>query len=111
MDDNYQRFRKDELILRDELAIDRTLLANERTLLAYLRGGLTLLLVGVTFIHFSNQGWFMALGVLCLPAGAAVLAFGTWRYRKMDRSIRILRERDTATPALAPDAASREPRP
>jgi len=111
MDDNYQRFRQDELILRDELAIDRTLLANERTLLAYLRGGVTLLLAGITFIHFSHQVWFTILGVLCLPAGGVVLAFGAWRYRKMDRSIRILRERDAVPPSPAPDTASGEQQP
>lgn len=32
-DSPYFRFCNDELILRDELAVDRTLLANERTLL------------------------------------------------------------------------------
>ena len=40
----YSKFSDDDLILRDELAIDRTLLANERTLLAYLRSGVALAL-------------------------------------------------------------------
>jgi len=44
----YERFGNGDLILRDELAIDRTLLANERTFLAYLRAGVTLMLAGVT---------------------------------------------------------------
>jgi putative membrane protein len=91
MDSVYDRFRQDELILRDELAIDRTLLANERTLLAYLRGGVSLLLAGVTFIHFSQHGWFTVLGILCLPAGAWVTALGVTRYTRMDRAIRVLR--------------------
>lgn len=38
-DSPYSKFDTDDLILRDQLAIDRTLLANERTLLAYLRSG------------------------------------------------------------------------
>jgi len=42
----YDRFRRDELILRDVLAIDRTILSNERTVLAYLRSALTLFIVG-----------------------------------------------------------------
>ena len=32
-----QKAFRDEMILRDHLALDRTVLANERTLLAYLR--------------------------------------------------------------------------
>lgn len=100
MDNLYQRFKDDELILRDELAIDRTLLANERTLLAYLRGGISLLLAGVTFIHFSHQGWFTLLGVFCLPVGAAVVLLGVHRYRKIDRAIGILRNRKPPAPEV-----------
>ncbi|HEX9972048.1 MAG TPA: DUF202 domain-containing protein, partial [bacterium] len=33
----YQEFSESDLILRDRLALDRTVLANERTLLAYVR--------------------------------------------------------------------------
>ena len=33
----YTQFKKEELILRDYLAADRTALANERTLMAYIR--------------------------------------------------------------------------
>ena len=55
-DSPYERFDSDDLILRDELAIDRTLLANERTLLAYLRSGVALLIAGVSIIHFSQEG-------------------------------------------------------
>lgn len=36
-DKRVYKFNKDEMILRDFLAVDRTLLANERTLLAYIR--------------------------------------------------------------------------
>ncbi len=38
-DKRVYKFNKDEMILRDFLAVDRTLLANERTLLAYIRTG------------------------------------------------------------------------
>jgi len=95
METPYQRFKDDELILRDELAVDRTLLANERTLLSYLRGGIALMLAGGTFIHFAETGWYTALGVLCLPAGLAVILVGAHRFRTMHRAIRSLR---SATP-------------
>jgi len=65
----YSRFCNNDLILRDELAVDRTLLANERTLLAYLRSGAALLIAGVSIMHFSTQNWFWAIGIACIPAG------------------------------------------
>ncbi len=88
----YKRFQHKELILRDELAIDRTLLANERTILAYLRGALTLFIVGVTFLHFFDTGMLPYIGVFCILLGLAVGILGVLRYRKMDQSIRTLRE-------------------
>jgi putative membrane protein len=91
-DTPYSRFGQDDLILRDELAIDRTLLANERTLLAYLRSGVALLIAGVTIIHFSLQGWFLTVGIACIPVGIAAGLIGVARYRKMNRSIVRLRK-------------------
>jgi putative membrane protein len=93
VDTPYQRFLDEELILRDELAIDRTLLANERTLLAYLRGGVALFLAGVTFIHFSERGWFTVLGIICLPSALAIVGLGWRRFRNMSRAIAIVRDR------------------
>ncbi|NWG05044.1 MAG: DUF202 domain-containing protein [Syntrophaceae bacterium] len=88
----YERFKHKELILRDELAIDRTMLANERTVLAYLRGALTLLIAGITFLNFFDTGMLLYIGILCIPLGLAIGIFGVFRYRKMDKSIRIVRE-------------------
>lgn len=87
----YARFESHELILRDELAIDRTLLANERTFLAYLRAGVALLIAGVSIIHFSQEGWFWAMGIVCLPAGIITGTVGVIRFRKMNRSITLVR--------------------
>ena len=88
----YKRFKPEELTLRDELAIDRTLLANERTLLAYLRSGVALILAGVTFIHFAQEQWFKIIGILCLPAGIAFMLFGGVRYRRMSADIAATRK-------------------
>ena len=87
----YSKFINDELILRDELAIDRTLLANERTLLAYLRSGVALFIAGVSIIHFSQRGWFWAIGIACIPAGAITIAIGMWRYQAMNAAISLVR--------------------
>ncbi len=87
----YARFENTELILRDELAIDRTLLANERTLLAYLRSGVALIIAGVTIIHFSQQGWFFVVGIACIPTGLVTGVAGILRYRTMSRAIGAVR--------------------
>ncbi|MDA0660715.1 MAG: DUF202 domain-containing protein [Planctomycetota bacterium] len=100
MTNPYQRFEREELILRDELAIDRTRLANERTLLAYLRSGVALILAGVTFIHFAQDRWFRMVGVLCLPAGGIVMLVGVARYRTMNSKITVARRQ--LTPATTP---------
>ncbi len=95
----YSKFDGTELILRDELAIDRTLLANERTLLAYLRSGVTLLLAGVTIMHFSQQGWFWAVGIACLPSGIVAGTIGVIRYKRMNKAISLVRSRSVRNEA------------
>ena len=93
MDPVYSRFDQTELILRDELAIDRTLLANERTLLAYLRSGLALVIAGASMIHFSHAGWFLFLGMICFPVGIATGVIGVLRYRRMNQAISVVRRK------------------
>jgi putative membrane protein len=88
----YSRFEKDELILRDELAIDRTLLANERTLLAYLRSAVSLLIAGVSIMHFSQQGWFWLVGMVCIPTGVISGIIGVAHYRTMNQAINHVRK-------------------
>ena len=87
----YERFSGEDLILRDELAIDRTILANERTILSYFRAAVTLVIAGVTFLHFFEKGWLPYLGMLLTPLGLSVGIFGYVRYRRMDNSIRMVR--------------------
>jgi putative membrane protein len=88
----YARFDKTDLILRDELAIDRTILANERTLLAYLRSAVALLIAGVSIMHFSHGGWFFVFGAVCIPGGIVTALIGLLRFRKMYRSISAARK-------------------
>jgi putative membrane protein len=89
----YMRFACGDLILRDELAIDRTLLANERTLLSYLRSGVALLIAGVSIIHYSQDGWFLSVGFFCIPVGVFSGIVGVVRFRKMHKAISIIQRR------------------
>lgn len=84
----YAEVPEDDLTLRDQLALDRTVLANERTLLAYLRTALALLAGGVTLLHFVDAAWAVALGTVSLPLAAAVGAYGMWRFVRVRRRLR-----------------------
>jgi putative membrane protein len=92
MHNPYSQFDPAELILRDQLAIDRTLLANERTLMSYLRSGVALFIAGVSIIHFSHEVWFTVTGFLCLPFGFFTVIFGISRFKKMDKAIAAVRQ-------------------
>jgi len=83
----YMRFEGENLILRDELAIDRTILANERTLLSYLRSGVALIIAGVSIIHYAHELWFRTVGMLCIPVGIIASIIGVLRYRRMHEAI------------------------
>jgi len=88
----FSRFDCSTLILRDELAIERTLLANERTLMAYLRSAVALMIAGVTMMHFSMEGsWFWAAGLACLPFGILTGIVGIIRFSRMNRIISGIR--------------------
>lgn len=76
----YERFENTELILRDQLAIDRTVLANERTLLAYARTSLALIVTGTGAIRFFD-GWSAHItGWGLIAFGVAVFPFGLYRF-------------------------------
>ena len=88
----YERFKKNALILRDELAIDRTILANERTFLSYIRLAITLIIAGVSIVHFAMEKWFETIGFLCVPIGILAGILGWHRYQKMVQEITVVRK-------------------
>ncbi len=87
MNSPYSKFLKDELILRDQLAIDRTILANERTILAYARTSLAIIAVGATLIHFFSDNLIKLFGLFLILFGIAIFIAGFMRYKKMKKSI------------------------
>lgn len=84
---SYSRFAEDEFILRDFLAIDRTILANERTFLSYLRTALTAFISGVTFIRFFDILVIEVIGWIFVPLAFVIVFIGIDRYRKFERRI------------------------
>ena len=77
--------------IRHSLAIDRTILANERTMLSYTRTSLTLLVPGVSFIHFTN-GSLELVGWAFIPCGLFAFIYGYFRFSKKKAVIRKERE-------------------
>ncbi len=94
----YSKFIKEGLILRDYLAVDRTVIANERTFLAYIRTALTLFIAGVSCIQFFDSVAIEIVGWIFVPMGIATFIVGFTRYKKMKGLVRGIKEDDTTTP-------------
>ena len=88
----YTRFHRQELTLRDELAVDRTVLANERTLLAYVRTALGFLILGLTFLHFLEQAYLHVVGYAFMLIGATLLIVGCVRFFQVRMDLTRLRK-------------------
>ncbi len=85
----YSRIKKEEkeLILRDYLAVDRTLLSNETAFLSYIRTSLTMLVAGVTLMHLFDTPSMNLFG-WSLIVGSGIMAWiGTHRYNANQRAL------------------------
>ena len=95
--DTYAKFEPDQLIIRDLLALDRTVLANERTLLSYIRTSLMLAASGFTLVKVLPESTeFIILGYILLPLAACTFAYGYWRFRRTRRALFMLNEKPKA---------------
>jgi putative membrane protein len=94
----YKEFFAKQLILRDYLAIERTILTNEATFLAYVRTGLTIMVVGVTLVKLS-EGYmaFQYIGVFMTLIGLYILVLGFTRTVQMRNKIRAFLRKKTET--------------
>ncbi len=87
----YENFTKQELILRDHLAIDRTVLANESTFLAYIRTSLAVTAAGATLIHFFTEFYIQFIGLALIVLGVFILSWGYRRFKKMEQEIKRIK--------------------
>ena len=79
---------KQNLEIRDTLAIDRTKLANERTFLAYLRTAMALVLAGLTFLKvFAHDPFYIGIGIVFMCVGLSAALFGLYRFLKKKRKV------------------------
>lgn len=78
---------KEDIILRDHLAMERTKLANERTLLSYLRTSLYLLLGGIALLGLKDFQDLKFLGYIALSLSALLIIIGTVRFLQLKEQL------------------------
>lgn len=84
---DYNFDNKEDLILRDYLALERTRLANERTLMAYTRSSLYMLLGGIgvlQLVDFADLQW---IGYLSILLSIVFFVVGLFRFYKLKKRI------------------------
>ncbi len=89
----YENFTKQELILRDHLAIDRTILANESTFLAYIRTSLAVTAAGATLIHFFTEFYIQVIGFSLIVLGILIFLWGYRRFKNMEKDIKRIKRK------------------
>lgn len=73
------------MILRDYLAIDRTILTNETAFMSYVRTSLTLIAAGASLVKFFSTNELMqVLGWMFIGVGGWFALYGYRRYRQVD---------------------------
>lgn len=85
---------KDDIILRDYLALERTKLANERTLLAYSRTSLYMLLGGIAFLQIEGLRRIQWLGYLALGLSVILIFIGLYRFFQIRARLSLYYKRD-----------------
>jgi putative membrane protein len=83
----YEFENKEEIILRDYLALERTRLANERTLLSYIRGAIYLLLGGITFLQLEDFKDKLWIGLVSLILSMVLMLIGIIRFYQLKHSL------------------------
>ena len=96
IDDPYIEFNRDDMILRDWLALDRTVLANKRTFLAYARTSIALMALGIAFIELIEHRFFEISGFMLIAVGMGVFVIGLREFASTNRRLRRLVEKERA---------------
>ncbi len=83
--EDFTKFKKEDLILRDYLAYDRTKLALTRTILGIIRTALGLYASGIGLLILQESRTLIGLGYIVTIVATIVMIAGTaywWRYKK-----------------------------
>jgi putative membrane protein len=90
IEDPYAEFKREEMILRDWLALDRTVLANKRTFLAYGRTAIALIILGMAFVKLINHQWFEIAGFSLIALGIVVFTIGLREFITNNNRFKLL---------------------
>jgi len=93
-DDPYAVFKREEMILRDWLALDRTVLANKRTFLAYGRTAIALVVLGLAFVRLIHHEFFEIAGFVLMSLGIVIFFVGTREYVTTGARLRMLLKKE-----------------
>ena len=99
IDDPYTEFQRDDMILRDWLALDRTVLANKRTFLAYARTAIALAVLGIAFVKLIDHQFFILAGFALIGTGVVVFAVGLREFLENTRRFKRLVAKERALEA------------
>ncbi len=72
------------MILRDFLAVDRTVMANESSFLSYIRTSLTFVVGAMTFFKFFDGTVFHIIGWMFIICAVLLTVHGATRYEAME---------------------------
>lgn len=98
---------EERIILRDYLALERTLLANERTFFTYIKFSLYLLIAAITIWKVSEFASLSALAYLFVTLSGVFLIIGAVRYFALRKRLNAFFEE----PPKAPDQEEPEQKP
>ena len=74
----------EQMILRDYLAVDRTMMTNETSFMSYIRTALTLIAAGATMIKFFTEPTMQVLGWSFIIIGGWLAIHGYNKFKKID---------------------------
>lgn len=77
-----------DLILREKLALQRTVLANQSTLLAFLRTSMYFLVAGISINNLTTIPQGNLIELLFILVSATLLIIGIVNYRKQKATIK-----------------------
>jgi putative membrane protein len=77
-----------DLILREKLALQRTILANQSTFLSFLRTSMYFLMAGLTLQNLFTMGNFVLFEVILFIISGVVFVLGIFNYFSHKKSIK-----------------------
>jgi putative membrane protein len=86
--DKIQKPLNKDLILRENLALQRTILANQSTFLSFLRTSMYFLVAGLSINNiFQLEEGALIYQITFYTISVSILAFGIYNYHKQKRKI------------------------